>query len=603
MSSKNTENASPAPASKGAKKYRDTGAEAARVLIAPRRGGNALRSNIQPLSAVGFTSKLDSIQGLKVIKTLKSTANKISPLAMSGDEACDIKVCHVDPAMLGILQRSAPPEMIIEHDHPLQYVDTIINQPVLDSPLSLMAANSAEPQQVQIQVIGENNKPLPNISVVLTGDAFPDKGKTDANGEVSLNLFSLPGNTAKSLFLLPENTYWNMYLENPSLSTKEINRVQLRSFTATVPNFPKNYPYGWGGRKMGLDLVPRNLTGAGIKVAIIDSGCDTEHVLLQHIKHGKDLTEGGTANSWKKDTVGHGTHVSGTITASGQKDMLRGFVPEAEIHELKVFPGGRFSSLLEALDYCIANEIDVVNMSLGSPNFSEAVDQKLEEAYHSGIFLIAAAGNSGGVVQFPALSSYTLAVGAIGLENEYPQDSWDARTILPQFQTADGIFAPKFSCFGPQINASAPGVAILSTVPNAAYDAKSGTSMAAPHITGAAAVLLAHHPIFKSAANQRNADRILAITQLMQSVSVAYPFGPERVGFGMPRVDLVQELQAQAEQSDEAQTATNVARNILFQPASNTFNRPYSASAPQQVGRYPVPPMAWVAQPNGYRQN
>lgn len=602
MNSKNPETASTSAASKGAKKYRDTGAETARILIAPRRGGNAIRSNIQPLSAVGFKSKLDSIKSLEVIKTLKSTPNKLSPMSFSGDEASDIHVCNVDPAMLDLIKSSAPAEMIIEPDHLLQYGDAMQTQPVTDSPISLLAATTTGSQQIQLQVIGDNNKPLSNISVVLTGDAFPSKGATDENGEVTLELFSLPGNPAKSLFLVPQGNYWNMYLTEPSLSTKEINRVKLKSLASTVPNFPQQYPYGWGGRKMGLDQLPKSVTGAGVKVAIIDSGCDTDHVLLRHIKHGKDLTDGATSTSWQTDTVGHGTHVSGTISASGEKDMLRGFVPNAEIHELKVFPGGRFSSLLEALDYCIANDIDIVNMSLGSPNASEAVEQKLEEAYMNGIFLIAAAGNSGGAVQFPALSSYTMAVGAIGLENEYPQDSWDARTIQPQFLTPDGVFSPNFSCFGPQITVSAPGVAILSTVPNNSYDAKSGTSMAAPHIAGAAAVLLAHHPIFKNTLTTRSPERIAAINQLMRSVSMAYPFGPERAGYGMPRIDLVQELKALAEQSEQAQVSTNAAQNILFQPNSGAFSQQMrSASQPRQ---YPVvPPVTWVAQPNGYRQN
>ena len=119
-----------------------------------------------------------------------------------------------------------------------------------------------------------------------------------------------------------------------------------------------------------------------------------------------------------EDKNGHGTHCAGVITArSTDQVAFRGFAPDAEIHVFKIFPGGQFSNLLDALDECMALDVDIVNLSLGSDQVSQAVEQKLEEAVLDGVACIVAAGNSGGPLQYPASSPNVLAVSAIGRLN------------------------------------------------------------------------------------------------------------------------------------------------------------------------------------------
>jgi subtilisin len=190
---------------------------------------------------------------------------------------------------------------------------------------------------------------------------------------------------------------------------------------------------------------------------------------------------------------------------------VRGFAPEAEFHVFKVFPGGRFSALIEALDECIERQIDVVHIGAGSDRASELVALKLAEARQKGVACIAAAGGFGGLVQFPGSAPGVLAVSAIGKLGEFPPDSYHAQTALGQQVGPDGLFIPKFSALAPEAAVCAPGVARVSTVPGAGYAAWDGASVAAAHVTGFAALLLAHYPLFRGAYVARCEQRVAAL--------------------------------------------------------------------------------------------
>jgi subtilisin family serine protease len=199
------------------------------------------------------------------------------------------------------------------------------------------------------------------------------------------------------------------------------------------------------------------------------------------------------------DNVGHGTHVAGIAAALDNNVGVVGAAPGARIFALKVCDtdGCPTSDILEGLDYVASHyyEIDVVNLSLGMerPNWlvrwfvaTDEIEEAITRLVNTyGVVVVVAAGNDhiNAKDYTPARTPAAITVSAMA----------DRNGRCGGGQIEDDIFA-SFSNYGSVVDLAAPGVAIDSTLPGSRYGALSGTSMAAPHVTGAVALYLSLHP-------------------------------------------------------------------------------------------------------------
>jgi len=236
----------------------------------------------------------------------------------------------------------------------------------------------------------------------------------------------------------------------------------------------------WGVNQIGAGTVHANgNSGANVKVAIIDSGIDYTHADLGGCLGAGCKVEGGydfvNKDSNPMDDDGHGTHVAGTIAANRDGGGVVGVAPDAKLYALKVLDAsgsGYFSDIIKALEWAVANGIQVTSNSYGSSSDpGTLVKAAFDNAYAAGVVHIAAAGNSGNCsgnrdsVGYPAKYASVIAVAA----------------------TAKSNVRPCWSSAGPAVELSAPGVTINSTKLGGGYIEYSGTSMATPHVAGVAA--------------------------------------------------------------------------------------------------------------------
>jgi subtilisin family serine protease len=210
--------------------------------------------------------------------------------------------------------------------------------------------------------------------------------------------------------------------------------------------------------------------GNGIRVGVIDTGIDYTHPELSgRYAGGYDNVD---EDNDPMDGHGHGTHVTGIIASSLNNFGVAGVSPEVSIYAYKAIADsgvGYTSDLIESLDSAIKDNIQTVNISIGTDQPSVALESKLNQAVNQGMVIVAAAGNTGGgAVMYPAAYDSVISVAATDVNDQFAS----------------------FSSLGAEI--SAPGVNILSTALGGGYTTLSGTSMAAPHVTATSALLIAN---------------------------------------------------------------------------------------------------------------
>lgn len=209
--------------------------------------------------------------------------------------------------------------------------------------------------------------------------------------------------------------------------------------------------------------------GAGARVALLDSGLDPAHLDLRaNYRGGYDFVN-GDSQPW--DDNGHGTEVAGIVAAAEDGFGVVGVAPQAELLAVKILGSdarGSISDVVKGIEWAIREGAQIVNMSLGTPEDYQALREAVRAAWAAGLVLVAAAGNESGSVLYPAAYPEVLAVSGTGKDDRL-------------------VFS---SNFGPEIDLAAPGEELPTTYPDGRYRLATGTSFAAAHVTGVAALVI-----------------------------------------------------------------------------------------------------------------
>ena len=330
----------------------------------------------------------------------------------------------------------------------------------------------------------------------------------------------------KNIYLIRFPIQWGLepllrrYEGHPAIEVVELNR--LSQFCAgMVPNDP-GYSEQWNLRLINMPEAWRITQGdPQVTVAVVDSGIATRHPEFrsQLWQNSGEIPENGVdddrngyiddINGWDfsdaptlpgsgdstvrdnepEDETGHGTHVSGIIAAKVNNGLgIAGIAPECRLMPLRAgfkFGGGEYlqnDDLAVAIVYAADNGAQVINMSWGDTVNAFIIEASLEYAYHRGCVLVGAAGNSGSLGSYyPAGLKTVISVAGFGQEKQLYSDS----------------------NFGATIDIAAPGEEIPSTDIDGGYQNRSGTSMAAAHVSGVAGLVIAANPNYSNTEVQR----------------------------------------------------------------------------------------------------
>lgn len=340
------------------------------------------------------------------------------------------------------------------------------------------------------------------IVVLKDGVSGEDSIANDVIGKYGVltsSVFShaIKGFVVKLPAVLPKDV-----LEERLKALKDDPRVEFVSEDRYVSIEAESLPTGVNR----VNAENKSNKGAGVHVAVIDTGIDTGHTdLHDNIAGGKNCSTGSSY----RDQNGHGTHVAGTIAAIDNDRGVVGVAPSAKLWSVRVLDrngSGTWSSVICGVDFVTSKApknggpITVANMSLGGGGTSDnncgnsnndALHKAICKARDAGVTFVVAAGNSGtnasqsvpaayddAVITVSALADSDGKAGGVGGATSYG---------------ADDIFA-SFSNYGSPVDIAAPGVDIYSTWLSGRYKTISGTSMATPHVAGAAALYIATHP-------------------------------------------------------------------------------------------------------------
>jgi subtilisin family serine protease len=360
----------------------------------------------------------------------------------------------------------------------------------------------------------------------------------------------------------------------PGVTKVWLNGLRRTTLDHTVPQI--GVPAAWS----------EGLTGRGVTVAVVDTGIDAQHPdLAGKVAAAKTFVDGPAG-----DQIGHGTHVASTVTGSGAASggSYRGVAPDVRLVDAKACTEQDCpeDAVLAAMEWAaVEQDADVVNMSIGGADApgDDPIEQAVNtlSAQHGTLFVVAA-GNTGaagaGTVESPGTAAAALTVGAV-----------DKQNVLAPFSsrgpTADhASLKPDVTAPGVDVVAAKAAGTEAGTPVGEQYVSLSGTSMAAPHVTGAAAILLQQHPEWtgaqvkaglmasaKPAPGSPGFDQGAGRIDVAQAITQQVVASPPSVSFGLAswphEDDPVQEKTIAYRNSGDTAVTLDLAVHVENQPA------------------------------------
>lgn len=408
---------------------------------------------------------------------------------------------------------------IVQADQRLQTQDSVSRSDQLDvyrfrldSPLTIEAELSNLSRDIDLALLDSNGNPIEFSTNSQTQNELITQ--TLDTGDYYLAVYPYSGASAFNLELSATTPPGVPSGYNSATGYGE-TQVDQALATLLDTELPTIEPLGgdnWGLDRMGAPSAwEMGYTGEDVVVAVLDTGVDWRHPDLDdNIWRNTDEipnnNQDDDGNGYVDDLLGwdfanndnnpddmnsHGTHVAGSIAAEDNNFGITGVAPDAQIMPVQVLGddgGGYNSDIVAGIDYAVANGADVINLSLGGSNVSPGINAAIQEATDLGTLVVMAAGNSAGSSpENPGAFAVEegLVVGALNQAGDLGDFSNRAGDI-PQDFNGDGLAFPSY--------VTAAGVNVLSTIPEGNYAYYTGTSMATPHVAGAAAILMGADP-------------------------------------------------------------------------------------------------------------
>jgi len=388
------------------------------------------------------------------------------------------------------------------------------------------AAVALGPGRVQLKVVakGTDNPVVGARVVAFTNFAgrFGAGATSDAAGIAILDFGSAPGTIERLYVYPPLAGFWGALEFAVHLSGG--STIELTPIDLTAVDSLRHF-LGSG--------TPTD--GAGVSVAVLDTGVGP---------HPDLVLTGGPSNGGDLDNgEGHGTHVAGIIASRGVlPGGLSGVAPGVTLRSYRVFsnPNGLAQNftIAKAIERAVENGCDLINLSLsidpvGNPGgiaIDPVVQFAMEDAREAGVLPVAAAGNDDRTpVNFPARDPMCLAVSALGRRGTFPPGTTQLADFLAPAGNDPDDFIAAFSNVGAEIDLTAPGVGVVSTVPGG-YGVMDGTSMACPAAVGMIARLLAKDLGLLQAARDSRRSEGIARLALGAALSLGFPADLEGLG-------------------------------------------------------------------------